>query len=727
MPSDNLAERLESKLCRLSVLLIILWVVLIGFRPMMDNVDLGWHVAQGRWMVHHLSFYRHEIYNYPNLGHPVIDEYPLFQLVLYAAWKLGWWGPCLLTALTYGLLTVLLLRAAKAFNLGTSSLFCFSVGLMFLYLQVAFPLRPHMVTYLCIAVLGIFLLHHRNVTSWTLFGPIALLQVVWVNCHSGFIIGPAMVALFGIEMTIRHWLATKAFPSSTAQAWLGAFLLILLACFVNPYGWSRFYLPFYQDQLDSIRAYVGEMEPLYGGRLAIYSHVTLVTIFAVILGLIARQGATAYSFLLLGIVFYLQAQSVQKAWPVFGVFVPLVVLGSGAFSTTMIPRKVEAWLNLFGHFAIAVIAGMAINIAVNPSWPTSIESQWKELDHGRSELSVEAVKWMKANGMQGRLFHRCEDGGLLQQEGFPQTFSDTGFGKYDEAFIHEVGLVNERPALIPRYLTAYKPDYVVCSNFCYQWPYYLRQGGWYPIFYSPNSSVWKPLGNGTAPLLQSPQKIEKSFEDDLNTNGLPHDRALLGRNIIALNSIGLEDFAFATLTGLPRADHLQPWYWEAARIMCFDQPPFSKVHRDALLKEADSLHDDTLTADFRAYCLYASGDIDATLRFLGTLPSERLDNASAELLLRIELYRKDPAALALARRQACYDLRNGRRWMYLAQAEEQFGSMEAARTAWKKAVFYYPDDFALIQAASVFAAKHDDAALQQAMTASGKVYGVPQP
>ena len=62
----------------------------------------------------------------------------------------------------------------------------------------------------------------------------------------------------------------------------------------------------------------------------------------------------------------------------------------------------------------------------------------------------------------------------MQQEGFTQTFSDTGFGKYDEAFIHEVGLVNERPAFVPHYLAAYKPDYVVCSNFCYQWPYYLR-------------------------------------------------------------------------------------------------------------------------------------------------------------------------------------------------------------------------------------------------------------
>ena len=730
--NEKIPARLESMLCRISGLLIILWVILLGFRPMMDNVDLGWHVVQGRWMVQHLSFYRHDVFNYPNLGHSVIDEYPLFQVVLYAAWSLGWWGPCLLTSIAYGLLAWLLLRAAKAIRLGSSALFYLCVVLMFVYLQVAFPLRPHMVTYLAVAILGIFLLRHRDATLWTQFWPMALLQIAWVNCHSGFIIGPAMVGLFGFEMTIRRWIETKAFPRASVKTWLRAALLITLACFVNPYGWSRFYLPFYQDQLESIRAYVGEMEPLYGGRLAVYSTVSFVTVIAVIAGLIARRGATAYSFLFLAMAFFFQAQHVQKAWPVFGVFVPLVILASGAFAPTRIPRKIEAWLNVSGHFAIAVIAGMAINIAANPSWPSSFEAQWKQVEEGRSELSVEAVKWMKTHGIEARLFHRCEDGGLLQLQGFDhgETFSDTGFGKYDEAFIHEVGLVNERPALIPRYLGAYKPDYIVCSNFCYQWPYYLLQSNCQLVFYSPNSSVWRHLSGSvtaTAEPLVRKEAIRKSFEDDLKTNGLPNNRALLGRNIIALNSLGLEDFAFATLTGLPKEDHAQPWYWEAARILCFAQPTFSTPHRDALRAEAEALHEDSLTADFRANCLYAFGDIDGTLRVIGTISDKNLDNAAAELLLKIELHRKDPAALALARRTDCFDLRNGRHWMYLAQAEEQFGSIDAARAAWKKAVFYYPDDFALIQAASVFAAKYNDAALDQAMADSGKVYGVPQP
>src|SRR5277367_6718743 len=115
---------------------------------MMNQVDLGWQVAQGRWMVQHAAFYSQDAFNYPNLGHPVINEYPLFELVLYLAWSLGWWGPCLLAALAYVTLVGVLLRGARLLHLQGSNLAAIAIGLMLLFFQIAFPLRPHLATYL---------------------------------------------------------------------------------------------------------------------------------------------------------------------------------------------------------------------------------------------------------------------------------------------------------------------------------------------------------------------------------------------------------------------------------------------------------------------------------------------------------------------------------------------------------------------------------------------------
>jgi hypothetical protein len=720
----SLGARLNSKLQHLFIALVLLWAVLGSFRPMLDNVDLGWHVAQGRWMVEHLAFYRQDLLNYPNLTHPVIDEYPFFQIVLYFATCLGWWGPCLLAAGVYVLLIATLIRAARTFDLGASSLPALAIGLMLIFFQVSFPLRPHVVTYLGVTFLGIFLLRHRDETKWTAFWPMALFQIIWTNSHSAFVLGPGMVGLFGAEMVLRHALRDRAIPWATLRTWVLAFGFILFVCLINPYGFARFGPPFFQDRLESIRAYVGEMEPLTGLLATLFNGFSLSALALVLVAILFRRGAVSWTFVFFAVFFFFQAVAVKKAWPVFGLYIPLIVLSTGAFSPSYALRKPMAWLSVLGHATIAVLVAGGLYLELNPALPSSIFTLWREYDHGRSEQSYEAAAWMKAHNIQGRFFHRCEDGGMLQEQGFDhaETFSDTGFGKYDEDFIHEVGIINERPAAIPHYLNYYTPGFVICSTFCYRWPYYLRQNGWHPIFYSPNSSVWAQ--SGTRPDLPtvSDDEIKTSFDHDIAANGLPVDTRLLGRNIIALNSMGLEDFAFEKLTSLPKEMHDTPWYWEAARFLCISQPPFSAEHRAQLLTEAEKLNDGT-TAEFRAYALDANGDTDGALRILESIPYGNLGNYTGELLLRYYLARHNPAALPLAQRTDCFDLRNGHHWQLLAQADEQSGLIDAASRAWHKAVFYCPDDSALMSAAADFAAKNHDAALSKDIETSAHPYG----
>ncbi len=722
----SFAQHLNGKLHRLFWLLILAFVTLSSFRPLMDNVDIGWHVAQGRWMVEHGAIYRQDALNYPNLGHPAIDEYPLFQIVLYGAWSLGWWGPSLLAALVYGLMFGLLIRSARTFKLPDSSLFALSLGLLLPFLQVATMLRPHMVTYLFLAILGIFLLRHRDATNWTAFWPLALLQIAWVNSHSGFILEPALVGLFGAEIIVRRWLHDKRFPWMTIRTWAGALLLVLLACLINPYGMARLYLPFYQEGLESIRAYVGEMEPLIGGASILYGYLALTAVGVVAIAVFLRRGAISYSFLFFALLFFIEALSAKKHWPIFGLFVPLLVLSSGAFATAFqASRKSPAWLGIAGHFLVLIPLAMSVMIRLDGDFPTSLQVLWHEYDRDRSELALKATDWMKTHDIEGRLFHRSEDGGLLQQSGYDhgETFADTGFGKYDPAFIHEVGLVGERPALLPHYLQAYQPAYVVCGNFCYQWPYYLRQKGWRLIFYSPNSSTWtRPETRTDLPTVQD-QEVMQIFDKDIASNGQPTDALLYGRNLLGLNSLGLEDFVFSRLKSLPDDFHKTPWYWEAARILCFDQPGFSLDHRNELLSEAEHLHNDSLTAEFRAYYRNTAGDTDGALRILENIPSKQLGNYTAELLLKIYLDRRRSEALALARRMDCFDLRNGRHWQYLAEAEEGAGHPEEAARAWKKAVFYYPDDAALMEQAAAFAVRSGNADLSHVIAESSQIYG----
>jgi hypothetical protein len=719
----TLAQRLNGKLSHLGVLLVLAYFILGSFRPMLDNVDLGWHVAQGRWMVEHGAIYRHDVLNYPTFGRPLVNEYPVFQLVLFLAWKLGWWGPCVLTACCYAVLTGVLARAAKAFALDGSALLAGSFLTTILYLQLAFPLRPHLVTYLGIVILGVFLLRHREARSWIEFWPMALLQIAWTNSHSAFVLGPAMAGLFGLEMTLRRWVADRTLPWATARLWLGVFLLLFLACFANPFGFARFYPPLYQDQLEAIRAYVGEMQALPGAAASLYAGVTLFGAALVVLAAISRRGAISFSLLALAIPLWLESLSVQKSWPVFGLFIPLLILSSGAFARPDVAHRPVSWPGMVGNFIVTAFLAMFVIVRVDGSSNGSLQMTWREYDLGRRELSYQAVAWMKAHGIEGRLLHRCEDGGWLQEAGYDhgETFGDTGFGKYDESFIHIVAMLGERAALLPRYLEVYRPGYVVCNNFCYQWPHYLRQEGWRLIFYSPYSSVWTRPETRPDLATVSDGEIQRLFQADLADYGRPADLLLLGRNIIALNSMGLEDFAVSQLTSLPAELHRSPWYWEAARILCFEEPRLSAEHRGQLLAEADHLHDDALTAEFRAYAHDADGDVSGAEKILDALPPAALGSHASDLLLRIDLKENRPGTLALAERKDGFDLRDGEHWKYVALTEDRAGHEAAALHAWRKAVFYYPDDRDLLERAAVFAAKIRDAGLADQVASSARL------
>ena len=707
---QSLPERLNLRLYHVGLILALAFLGLSFCRPLMDNVDLGWHVAQGRWMATHGAIYQRDVLNYPNSGHALINEYPLFQIVLFAAWNFGWWGLFLVTGCVYGLLIFTLLRAASSFTPAGSPLFLLTLVVMFLYFQLAFPLRPHLITYLGVGILGVFLLRHREAATWTEFWPVAVLQVAWTNCHSAFVLGPIMVGLFGAEMTIRHTLAERRIAWSTFRIWTFAFLFMLLACLVNPFGWARFYPPIYQGGLEEIRAYVGEMQPLTGTASMLIAVLTMLGALAVILSATRQRGGISYSFLLLALLLYVESLSVLKSWPVFGLFPALLVLSTGAFGKVRSSKPALAWCSLGGNLFIAVGLFVGLAMRVEPDSAVNIPVIWKEYNLGRRELPYSAVAWMRGHDIQGRLLHRCEDGGLLQEKGYDhgETFSDTGFGKYDEKLIRIVSMIGERPALLPLYAATYQPDFVLCNSVCFRWPYYLRQSGWRLIFYSPSGAVWtRPEIRPDLPTVTG-EAMEASFSQDVRLHGRPADLLLFGRDLLALNSSGREDFVFSQLTSLPKDLHRVPWYWEAARILCFETPSFSLEHRERLVQEAETLHNDSLTAEFMAFTRAAAGDEEGARTFLVRTPAGNLDSHGNDLLLKIDTDEHRPEALTEAISSKGVDLRDGRHWEYLAQAEESAGNQEAAAAAWRKAILFYPDEAEIRQGATNFATKYRD-------------------
>ena len=196
---------------------------------------------------------------------------------------------------------------------------------------------------------------------------------------------------------------------------------------------------------------------------------------------------------------------------------------------------------------------------------------------------------------------------------------------------------------------------------------------------------------------------------------------MLGRSIVTLNSLGCPDFAVAQLNALPANFHRLAFYWEAASIMCFEEPPLPAPLRRRLLDEANQLHADALTAEFRALALDQAGDDVGARKVLEALPRRALTAQSANLLLKIDDQENSPGASRS--RAPILALRTPRRTSLGIRGlgRGPRGPYPSLRPRhWSRAAFYFPDDPRVMAGAKAFLALHPDAALAKTIAAAGQ-------
>ena len=311
---------------------------------------------------------------------------------------------------------------------------------------------------------------------------------------------------------------------------------------------------------------------------------------------------------------------------------------------------------------------------------------------------------------------------------FPTPASGT---MYDEAFIHEVGLVNERPALVPRLLGAYRPDFVVCGNFCFQRSaFYLREGidrlakcflFTKQFLVCDVTPSWRLISGFK--LTVTTGEIGAAFDRDLSENGMPSDVRLFPavNSYLALNLHGIwSNSALASglsgrLTEDARGSRVGI-LGSRARIICADEPRTSTPIREAFEKEAESRHD-AVTAEFRAYsALYYAGDsadvdgavnpaidpAETTRQLWGAFaPANRAAIHPARLAPRntanyrpIRVGPRAPHRLLRPAQRASLAISRG-------SAEEQASAIsKRLLRRLRKGRLYYPDDAALMEASA---------------------------
>jgi len=227
--SNNPFRQNPAQLCGwLLSAIAIAYALLAGLHTLQD-FDLGWQLATGRWVVQHRQVFSTDVFSYTANGQPWI--YPVLSgITFYLAYLAG--GYALLSwmgALACAGTVALLVRRKSLLG---SALAVVAVPLIASRTQ---PRAEMFTTILFAAFLSLLWRHYRRDRARLWLLPV--LMVAWVNLHLGFAAGLAICAGYVfLEVLELPFAATRTAALTRLQKAWPWLALTSAATFLNPFG-----------------------------------------------------------------------------------------------------------------------------------------------------------------------------------------------------------------------------------------------------------------------------------------------------------------------------------------------------------------------------------------------------------------------------------------------------------------------------------------------------------
>ena len=219
----------------LTIIGIFVLIIILSLRQIID-LDIGFHLRGGEWMLKNHSFHHYDVFTYTVNQNEYIAMYWLYQIFLYLVFTIG--GYCginimnTLFIVTTFLIIFLRMKSARI------PLWLISIILFWAVCatEIRFGVRPEIVTWIFLAlflfILDQYVEHKKNYLFL-----LPVIQILWVNSHGLFILGwIAMGCYF-----IGEWIHRRR-PDKRLLKWS---LLAIAVSIMNPYLFKGITFPFY--------------------------------------------------------------------------------------------------------------------------------------------------------------------------------------------------------------------------------------------------------------------------------------------------------------------------------------------------------------------------------------------------------------------------------------------------------------------------------------------------
>jgi tetratricopeptide (TPR) repeat protein len=472
--------------------------------------DIWLHLTTGRYIWEHKSAPCVDPFSFTIGGAPWIAHSWLAEVFYYLIFR--WAGPDGLLFSSAAVVSLAFLILFFTVYRGRQNL-TLILGLFFITVlasQTRFNIRPEnfSLLYFSLYLLALFRLIR---TKWVLILP--LVQAAWVNSHGFFILGPLSIGIFLLNEKIkrnRRLKTTQALDNASYQNLKDIFLLVCLACFINPYGLQGALYPFkvgLSSGADSGLYYrfIQELLPVWRDYKVYAAYFVLAALTLASLAINYKK--ISFAILGLWLFFLVTSLAVNRNIIFFNFF--SFALAADYLSARLTAGKSGPLEEFFGKslsllkYALLILiiayAARLDNSFLKSSYYIFPESRSKSrlLGIAAGQYPQKAADFILSQGLADNTFHLFNYGSYLIYRFFPQkkVFIDGRTELYGEDFFRDYRrILNADEEVIKRAFEKYDINTVLL--FGHPWDigelasYFYNQAQWVLVYFDADSLVF---------------------------------------------------------------------------------------------------------------------------------------------------------------------------------------------------------------------------------------------
>ncbi|MFA4974699.1 MAG: hypothetical protein WC683_18995 [bacterium] len=433
--------------------------------------DLWWHLAIGRAMSMLGQILRYDLFSYTAFGAPWVNQEWLFQLLQWRLFDLaGTDGLIAVRVLMAAAISLLLFRTID-FLSRSRNLAIWGAVLFIWSSSYRMMDRPFFLGMLFLAAFCLVL--HRYVRDGTrAIWALPLLQVLWINCHGGGLLGPMILFAFAFGETMQALLRQRlGGPEPLGWAKIRALWLVgfasLAACALNPWGIDIFPLYLELNRATTILSFTDEWLPLLHPELdmIVPPAIALAVAAASLASFAANASRIRFSSLMLAAgTMFLLARGHRFVPEMTLVNLPLMMQNFAELRRKPgQASNVACWINVAAAFAISAMT-LAFGI------PMKFEHRlWSRPGRGVAYYSAPAnlIKFLDEYGIKGRVLNDMGLGGYLMLTRWPgeRVFIDGRTPIYGDSFFKEFIEAFRNSRNFEELIRKYDIDYILLPGY----------------------------------------------------------------------------------------------------------------------------------------------------------------------------------------------------------------------------------------------------------------------